>query len=150
MSDGIKITLRCDRITPGVPNLNKRIYTQETIQKMVDRINEIGPDQRMLGQIGQSYDGKTRLSEASHFVLGAQCDELGISGEIELLDTENGKKLASMLVSNADGYELVPRGIGTVVDGVVGSDYKILSMDVVPVLTDEDRARGRVKEVTSD
>ena len=151
MSEGKRITLRCERIQADVPNLNGRTYTRKTFQQMVARVNEKGAQRRMLGKLGQDATPVT-MCNASHLVLSGKLDEDGqISAEIEVLETEPGRTLADWLASGKD-VEIVPCGVGTVgEDGVIGADYKLTRFDVVPKLTEREieeapRARGEEKE----
>lgn len=127
-----KIILRCERIEADVPNANNRIYTRETLQHMVDRVNEAGPKRRMFGTLGQSDSntGATKMDDASHLVLSADLDgDNHVSAEIEVLDTPPGKALEDLLASGR--AEIVPVGIGSVMDGIVGPDYKLIRFDIV-------------------
>lgn len=129
MSEEKKIRLRCERVQAGVSTPNGRIYSREALQHMVDRVNEKGPQRRMLGKIGQDATRVT-MRNASHLVLSARLDEDDrVSAEIEPLDTEAGRALSDLLASGE--VEIVPAGIGSTRDGVVGEDYKFIRFDVV-------------------
>ncbi len=84
----------------------------------------------MLGRLGQADTGKLSLKDASHAVLSAKLDEDGrVSAEIEVLETEAGNTLSDWLASG--NVEIVPFGIGSLQDGVVGEDYKFTRFDIV-------------------
>lgn len=139
--DEAKITIRCERIEPGVPNLNGRTYSREIFEKMIEQAQARIRNGLFLGQLGQSsMDGKMRLRNASHRVLDLRIDEDGkLAADCEiLLDTEKGRELADMIeVGGLDSIEIVPRGIGSLTDGVVGEDYRLAGLDVMLRLREE-------------
>lgn len=127
----MKFTLTCNGVQAGIPTINERVYTRETLEKMIQRVNERGPSRSMLGMLGAPSDGKTRLSECSHIVLGASFDAGGrMAIDVEVMDTPGGRMLLDLLNSERQ-VDILPRGTGSCSDGKIGEDYILTTFDVV-------------------
>ena len=133
------LSLRCERIKPGVPNLNNRVYTREILEQMAQQINERSVEARMLGRLGTDFE-PPKLIDATHMVIAASVDDDGLLATLEVLDTPHGKALQEVLDSGSK-LEVVPAGFGSLQatqrEGktvqVVQDDYQILSLDILPV-----------------
>jgi len=139
------ITLRCESIIPNVPTANGRVYTPGVMREMVEQNQERIKARTLLGQLGQPYDGKTRLAEVSHVVTGLRFDpELGLEADFRPLDNEKGFELKKALglvggihkVGDYPGgmgaYQAMPAGVGEITaDGFV-HNYNLSSVNVVP------------------
>jgi hypothetical protein len=117
--------------------MNGRTYPASVLQKMVDQItrkNEIG---MFCGRLDTSTRTKIRMRDAAIRVLRARIDPDGkLAADFEILvDTERGRMLEEMIEKGGiERLEIIPHGVGSVCDGVVGDDYRIASLDVVPKL----------------
>ena len=137
MSNEKTVELVCG-VRAGVPTLTGRVYPPEVLGAMVAKINEKGPQRRLLGRLGQGSSGEpVSMTEASHLVLGAKMvgglDDSWVVVEIEPLDTPKGKLLREWIRSTKERPWVLPAGVGSVADdGTVGPDYQLTSMDVVP------------------
>lgn len=125
------ISLVCG-VQADVPTQAGNIYPRKLLEKLVERINEAGAKGRILGGLCPS---PVRLSkhEVSHLVRGAQIDETGrVQVAIEVLTTPAGNTLLDWIASK-QGLRVLPVGIGSVSEqGIVGDDYTIETMNVVP------------------
>lgn len=136
----MKFTLRCERIEPGKPNMNGRIYSAEVLQGMVDQIRKKLNYGIFFGRLGTSPNPKIRMRDASHRVFAARIEKDGhISADCETLNTEKGLLLEEMIEKQGlDAFEIIPCGIGstTRIDGktVIGDDYRLASLDIDPKL----------------
>jgi len=140
MSDK-KITLRCERIQPGVPNVvNNRIYSQETLCQMAQQVQEKCESGTFLGRLDDSADLKTRLCDSSHIVRKVWIDVDGhLAATCEPLDTDKGRELIELIENfGVERLEIIPCGIGSLRDGVVGEDYRLGSLNIVQKLSQED------------
>jgi len=123
-----KIKMTCVMIEADVPTANGRIYPRGVLLRAVYDVNS--SDSVMLGQLGNPPDGKTRLSKASHEVTNLHLSDKGnLEADIKVLSTPEGQILSKMLEDKVP-ITLLPRGMGSLNDGVVGEDFKIVSMDI--------------------
>lgn len=113
-------------------NLNNRIYTKEAAQKIVDMFNS--RSMPGFGQIGypdgSSFD--VSLTKASHFFKNLKLENDQVVGDLEILKTDEGEKLKSMLKQGV----FRPRIIGTVNENNEVIVEKIIAFDFVMKDTD--------------
>jgi hypothetical protein len=136
-----KFVLRCERIAPGQPNMNGRIYSAEILQKMVEQVQKKISYGVFFGRLGVSSDPKIRMKDAAFRITQAQIDKKDghVSVNCEILNTEKGVELEKMLEAQGTSpFEVIPCGVGSVSqrDGftVIGEDYRIASFDIEPKL----------------
>ena len=122
------------------PNKNGRVYSPSVLKKAVADAQERVKAGRMIGQLESPADGVSRLSQASHVVEDLRVDARGrVKADLEILDTAAGRHLKAMFDHGVERVSGSLRGIGSVgPDGVVGPDYKLLSLDVVPGFFEEE------------
>jgi hypothetical protein len=127
MTDKIKLT--CVMIEADVPTANGRVYPKDVLLRAVLDANS--SNIAMLGQLGNPTDGKTRMDKVSHEVTELTLSQKGnIEADIKVLSTPEGQILTKMLEDKIP-ITLLPRGMGSVNEnGVVGEDFKIVSMDI--------------------
>jgi hypothetical protein len=134
-----KFTLQCERIVADEPNHNGNIYPESVLRQMVDQAQERVRSHRLMGRLGTSID-RVRIMDASHIVTALRYVAPHIEADIEVLNTEKGNELLTLLESFGPVYyEVIPYGTGTVTardanTRVVGDDYKLSALDVVPKL----------------
>lgn len=110
-------------------NKNGRIYPPDVLRKAIADAQPRIEAGRMIGQLENPADGKTRLSEASHIVRKMRVNAKGeIIGTLEFVDTPVGKAVFEM-VKQGGLVAGTLRGTGTVENGVV-SDMTLGSVDV--------------------
>ena len=112
------------------PNANGRTYSPNILRRAVADAQEKIAAGRMIGEIDPP-DGRSRIAHASHIIRSMRLDDDGtIRGEVELTDSEAGR-FAKEALTGGVPLELGLRGIGSVKDGVVGDDYRLISVDFV-------------------
>jgi len=145
MKKGIRLTgnfLHFDQ-----KNLNNRIYTKETVEKMIEQFQKMKEEGPVLGELGYpSADfPEINLFNVSHEVEEIHLDEGNkcLSGTVRILDTPKGK-LVQELVNPENSLKLTcrPRGMGTVNENHEIEDFQLLSFDL---LSGPD-AFGNIKE----
>ena len=121
-----------------VSTQNGRIYGKKVINTNILRMNEALSRRSVYGELDHPSDGKTKLTRASHIVLGLNVTEDGIvNGEAEILSTPSGLILQEIL-KHGGLVGVSSRGFGTttpVNDGSgnhkVNEDYILKTYDFV-------------------
>lgn len=120
-----------------VLNANKRVYPRNIWEKTIKRpdIVESISKRRMVGEVDHPNESDPKLKHASHIITELVMHPDGIvEGELEILPTEYGKHLESLLRANVE-VGVSSRGMGSTYnkDGVeyIGEDYELLTFDVV-------------------
>jgi len=124
-------TIWCECIKAGEPTVNGRTYTEESLQKMVADAQENVKAGRMLGQLENSFDGKTRLSAVSHKIDQLKVIDGQIVVDITTLPTSNGLFLRAAL-ERGERIQIQPRILGYVESNGHVIAPKLISMDVCP------------------
>lgn len=116
------------------PTISGRIYPIEVIKKMVKEMRESIKNRRMICQMETpTRTGCVSIAEASHLITSLKIDNGNrLIAEIEILNTEKGKKLQEML-KNKQSISFHLNGVGSTTkndDGidVVGDDYQIFNI----------------------
>lgn len=157
----IKVKIKGTFLQGGVENGNGRIYSEETIVKMVEQFND--KNKPLFGYLGNSDDALVHLSSVSHKVNKIKIQykklsrkkkkefkKLGIYnswrksscslvGEIELLNTEKGRLAKKLL----DNLVVRPSGIGTLNNDGTIDNYQLTSFNLIN--KDEDSFKGIIK-----
>ena len=130
---GDTLTLVCKFYKADVPNHNGRTYTTPVLEKALGALNARAKDRTVFGQLGNALDGKSYMSEASHIVEPTLRLEDGrITADVKIMDTVRGRDLCEMMEGGMK-FTLAPRGIGSISpEGVVGADFELSSVDLVP------------------
>jgi hypothetical protein len=118
-----------------VPTANRRLYTGKLWEREISRLGERIKNRSCYGMLDHPKDGRTTLREASHLITDLNFDGNRVVGEMEVLDTPNGKILESIIKSGGV-VGVSSRGVGTTKKNpsgadVVQDDYKLLSFDFV-------------------
>lgn len=116
---------------------NKRLYTRKLMEREIAKKLSDMKSKKIYGELDHPGDGKTKLSRASHFVLGANVNENDeIFGKLEFIPgTPNGD--IALSIARAGGtLGVSSRGFGTVVPDakgnlVVQEDYQLVTWDIV-------------------
>ena len=132
MKKGIRLTgnlLHFDQ-----ENLNGRIYTKETVEKMVDQFNKLKETGPVLGELGYPENFEVNLVNVSHEIEFVHLNEENktLVGTIRLLDTPKGKIVQELVKPGHDiGLSCRPRVSGTVNENKEIEDYELFSFDLV-------------------
>lgn len=115
----------------GKPNLNNRIYTEDTIDQIINEFsNRKYPTYGELGYPDGNFD--VSLSNVSHRVDKIWKENGQLIGRIEVLDTEKGRILESLLNSMI----FRPRSIGSVNEDMTVNIERTITFDAVDKTTD--------------
>ena len=137
-----KIIARGEFARVGHPTSNKRIYTKEVYEREIKRLTTDMEARRLYGQVDHPEDGKPRLRDASHIITGLKIESDGrVVGEAELLPTEHGKHLATLLKSGCS-VGVSSRGFGSTQPNeegfeVVQEDFRLITFDFVAEPADQ-------------
>jgi hypothetical protein len=127
--------MRFELLRTNEVNLNGRLYTKEAAEKMVSEFNKLKErGTPAYGQMGMDSGTEISLSKISHVVNDLEFDGQSLYGEIQVLDTDAGKKLKLLLDEGQVAFR--SRSIGRVnEDGTVEID-KVISYDAIPIWND--------------
>jgi hypothetical protein len=114
---------------------NKRFYPTKIWEGQIKRLGKAMEDRRMYGELDHPVDGRTSLQRVSHIVTTMGVKGGIVVGEAEILPTDTGKQLETLLKSGCK-VGVSSRGYGTTKpndDGVdvVQEDYKLVTFDFV-------------------
>jgi len=122
------------------PNGNNRIYPASILKSIIESFNSRGmyyslDPKTMIGQLGNSADGKICLSQASHIVDNLFVEDDLLYAEISPLNTPCGAVLKSMLDNNVKVC-FRTQGIGEVSVReddifVVQNSYKLVTINAL-------------------
>lgn len=124
-------------MTTNHKNLNGRIYPKEVVELAIQ--NPIIQEQLKNGGvfgtvvIPSCYDEsmlEIDASKISHVVKKFFFEGDNLYGEVEILDTEEGRRIQELLLSNKNKPELALNGLG---DGIVTKDgeFRIQEFDII-------------------
>lgn len=115
-------------------NRNGRIYESSIMIPEVERFVKEKVNTRMAaGSIDHPItDSSVKLSEASHLITELVQNGDVFIGKAEILDTFPHGRNAKVLIEAKMQLAVSSRGIGSISsEGVVGSNYKLLTVDIV-------------------
>ncbi len=130
-----KTIVRGEFARAGAATENKRLYPEKVWESQIKRLKSAMLERRVLGEIDHPSDGRTSLQRVSHIVTDMRVENGVLIGEAEILPTEKGKILETLLKSNCK-IGVSSRGFGSVkandagVD-VVQEDYRLVTFDFV-------------------
>lgn len=129
----------------GVPNLNGHNYPLHTVESEIARLKQQMSEKRVYGTSADSYVNngyKTGLSDVSHVITTlkvkkthrwwclrfwrCKCARGKLLANISILDTTCGRDLAVLL--HTGKVKWATMGYGSVVDGVIQNDYRLLTI----------------------
>jgi len=113
-----------ENLLPFNINKNGRIYTKDSYDW--SKIKELSDKKTLFGELRHDDDillFDVNLSNVSHLIKNLEVYDDGVYGEIQVLDTEKGKFLRTLLNDKGDyNISISSRGTGTVENGVVKID----------------------------
>jgi hypothetical protein len=130
-----KTVVRGEFARAGLATENKRMYPKEVWEKEIKRLNTAMTERQVFGEIDHPSDGRTSLQRVSHIVTEMRIEDGILVGEAEILPTEKGKILETLLKSGCK-IGVSSRGFGSVKSNdegvdVVQEDYKLVTFDFV-------------------
>lgn len=122
----------------GVPNRNKRVYTESTMKREVGRYCEnYVSKKRALGELTHPSSGspQVNLDRASHLITEMRMEGKNVYGKAKILDTPCGKIVEGLLNGGVQ-LGVSTRGLGSVKansDGIneVQDDFQLCTIDIV-------------------
>ena len=120
----------------GGPNINNRIYPTSIMAKEVERLQEDVKNRKMIGRLGQDNNAQPRLiADTSHVVTELEMRGDDVYGEVEIIDTPNGKTLKALLDAGIK-FRASSSGYGTLSEGddktmTVMDDFRLTTFDIV-------------------
>ena len=132
------------------PNNNKRVYSQELLEREAGRLVEAYKARRLMGELDHPTHDHVSLQNVSHLVTNLKMEGKEMIGEAELLPTPAGQ-VAQALLKGGVQLGISSRGMGTLTEGVdgykyVNEDYKLLTFDLVADPSTKGAFPGLVKE----
>lgn len=121
--------------TVNQENKNGRIYPRAVMEQQIQKYNEeFTSRKRSLGELGHPKNPSINLELVSHLVTELKLVGNEIHGKAKIIDTPHGN-IAKNLLNDGITLGVSLRGVGSVVNGVVQPDYKLLAIDLGPVHT---------------
>lgn len=118
-------------IQANVKNGNKRSYPKEIIEREVNtHIEKKISQNRALGELGHPSSSEVNLERVCHLIKELKFDGDTVIGKALVLDTPMGKIVKSLMEGGVK-IGVSTRGTGTLKNGVVQSDYRLICVDVV-------------------
>ena len=117
------------------PTGNKRVYPRKLYEREIKNLAEDLKGKKVFGELDHPSDGKTKLQRVSHLVTNLTIDNDRVIGEAEIMDTDNGRQLKSIIGAGAK-VGISSRGFGSVKetkggDMVVQDDFRLMTFDFV-------------------
>lgn len=110
-------------------NNNKRKYKKETLEREVGKVEEKIKNRCLWGELSHPSSPEINPERISHLVEKLEWKHNDLFGRAKVLDTPMGN-IAKTLVSEGK-LGISSRGLGTVSDGWVNEDYKLITYDLV-------------------
>jgi hypothetical protein len=124
----VRATLRFPTIIPGVLTIAGHIYTPEVLELVLNQIRYRLP---WIGSLECPQDRRTRMTDISHQTLSINKIGINVYGEIEVLDTPQGKTLQTLLNIKVPLY-LSPLLSGSAdPDGTIHDNVKVVSLNII-------------------
>lgn len=115
----------------NVVNGNKRSYPLEVIEReMHSHIKTKIAESRALGELGHPPTSEINLDRVSHLIKELHMEGDTVYGKAQVLDTPMGKIVKSLMESGVR-LGVSTRGVGSLKNGVVQNDFKLICVDVV-------------------
>jgi hypothetical protein len=110
----------------GKPTVTGRIYPSETMANAIARANR--EENLWVVRPGAEPAGRVRLKDVVGRAKLSLFEDV-VTAHVQIHDTPDGKKIKKLMDQGA--VEFRPRGFGSVVDGVVQEDYRLLAVSIV-------------------
>jgi len=132
-NDG-KIILRGIMQRANVKNQNNRIYPKDILERELKNYQILINERRALGTLDHEQESVVSLKEVSHLITKLWWEGDDVYGELELLDTPNGRVAKSLVESNVK-IGISSRAVGSIKEqsgvSVVQSDIVWCAFDLV-------------------
>lgn len=117
-------------IVSEAENKNGRRYQKSVCEREVERFQKNINENRSAGELGHPSTPEINLERISHYIKELKQDGNIWIGKHQVASTPMGN-IAKALIN--DGYKMgiSTRGLGTVKDGIVGEDFRLITADLV-------------------
>ncbi len=130
-SDGEAVWVEGAFGTVNQKNKNGRIYPRAVMAKAIKQYNEeFTIRKRSLGELGHPKNPAINLERVSHIVTELKLVGNEIHGKAKIIQSPYGD-IAKNLLNDGVTLGVSLRGVGSVANGVVQNDYKLLAVDLV-------------------
>lgn len=116
-------------------NKNGRMYPKGTLEKEVERYQNMITEKRSLGELGHPPNPTVNLNQVSHLITRLDWDGNNVIGEAKILDTPMGK-IAKNFIEEGVRLGVSSRGVGSLAEGkdgikIVQPDFHLATVDIV-------------------
>lgn len=116
-------------------NKNGRIYPKGTLEKEIERYQNMITEKRSLGELGHPPNPTVNLNQVSHLITRLDWDGNNVIGEAKILDTPMGK-IAKNFIEEGVRLGVSSRGVGSLSEGkdgikIVQPDFHLATVDIV-------------------
>jgi len=115
----------------GKPSANGRIYSQSAIDTIIDMCRKKISCGGCLGEL-DGRDQNINLGNVSHKITAIRNNGKQIVCDGRLIDTPKGRLVDTLINSGVD-IKFGCRGVGTISDGNIITDYQLTSIDILPM-----------------
>lgn len=114
-----------------VINGNKRVYPKAVLEREVEsHVKSKIAERRALGELGHPPTSEINLDRVSHLITDLKMEGNTAVGKAKILDTPCGK-IARALMESGVKLGVSSRGLGSLKNGIVQNDYKLICVDIV-------------------
>lgn len=114
-----------------VKNRNGRVYSKQLLEREVGNYNkEFIDNKNSVGELDHPPTPSINLDRVSHLIESLKMDGNDGNGVAKVLDTPCGM-IAQNLLEGGVKLGVSTRGVGSLEDGKVGDDFKLLTVDIV-------------------
>jgi len=125
-----KYIIKGPYLEADVKNRNKRIYPKPVIEKQVENFQQLIKERRSLGELKHPDSIEIDPERASHLITKLEMNKNIAYGESVVLDTPTGK-IVKALIDEGVKLGVSSRGYGSLKEGIVQPDYKLVTIDIV-------------------
>ena len=111
------------------PNRNGNVYPRKLVEENIARLQETIKNGGLIGELDTPTDSIIHFSNTSHLIKNVRLENDDLMVDYQILNTPCGK-LAQVLIDEQVKIKIVPRGIGSIKDGVVQPNFKLVTFDI--------------------
>lgn len=114
-----------------IKNGNGRIYPLKIIEREIENFNNLYiKTNRAVGELGHPENLSINLDRVSHLITELKLEKNFGIGKAKIIDTPFGQ-IAKKLMENGVKLGVSSRGVGTLKENIVQSDYSLKTIDIV-------------------
>lgn len=118
----------------NVKNYNGRIYPREVLMREVQKYSQLVKERRALGELDHPDSPVVELKNVSHLITNIYSDGDDVRGDIEILNTPQGKTLREIILHKVK-IGVSSRGLGSLREesnsNIVQDDFELIAFDAV-------------------